>query len=66
MIVEKDSAILGYSGEISAALNADHHTVCKYSGPTDPNYISVRNVLTKLVQECEEQGNTQTFRSTHR
>lgn len=60
MVVEKDSATLGYSGEISAGLNADHHTVCKYSGPTDSNYISVRNVLLRLVRECQEKGNTHT------
>lgn len=49
MVVEKDSSILGYPGEISKALNADHHNVCKYESPTDPNYIAVRNVLKSLV-----------------
>ncbi|KUI52743.1 Vegetative incompatibility protein HET-E-1 [Cytospora mali] len=49
MVVEKDSSVLGYPGEVSKALVADHHGICKYEGPQDPNYISVRNVLKSLV-----------------
>ncbi|KAF3010451.1 hypothetical protein E8E14_002400 [Neopestalotiopsis sp. 37M] len=48
-VVDRDSAILDYPDEISSPLNADHHTVCKYSSPSDANYISVRNVLTSMV-----------------
>ena len=51
MVLEKDSAILGYSKEISRPLYADHHGVCKYSSPEDANYISVRNALGTLVEE---------------
>ncbi len=51
MILEKDSSVLGYPGEISKALNADHHNVCKYDSPSDPNYITVRNVLKSLVSK---------------
>ena len=51
MVLEKDSAILGYSKEISRPLNADHHGVCKYSSPEDANYVSVRNALGTLVEE---------------
>lgn len=50
MILEKDSSILGYPGEISQPLNANHHDVCKYSGREDPNYVIVRSVLKTLVQ----------------
>jgi hypothetical protein len=49
MILDKDPSVLGYPGEISKALNADHHGVCKYDSPRDPNYIAVRNVLISLV-----------------
>lgn len=49
MILEKDSSVLGYPGEISTALDADHHGVCKYDSPRDPNYIAVRNILMSLV-----------------
>lgn len=51
MILEKDSSVLGYPGETSKALNADHHNVCKYNSPRDPNYITVRNALQSLVSK---------------
>lgn len=51
MVLEKDSAILGYPKEISRPLYADHHGVCKYSTPEDANYVSVRNALGTLVDE---------------
>ncbi|KAL9120161.1 MAG: hypothetical protein Q9187_003286 [Circinaria calcarea] len=51
MVVEKDSSVLGYPGETSKALSADHHGVCKYDSPRDPNYITVRNVLKSLVSK---------------
>lgn len=51
MILEKDSSVLGYPGETSRALNADHHNVCKYDGPRDPNYVAVRNALQSLVSK---------------
>ena len=51
MILEKDSSVLGYPGETSKALDADHHNVCKYASPEDPNYIAVRNALTSLVSK---------------
>ncbi|CAL8581634.1 hypothetical protein XPA_007322 [Xanthoria parietina] len=49
MVLEKDSSILGYPNEISKALEADHHNVCKYTNQQDPNYISVRNALKSLL-----------------
>ncbi|KAI1460210.1 hypothetical protein F4805DRAFT_418612 [Annulohypoxylon moriforme] len=49
MVLEKDSSVLGYPGEISKPLDADHHGVCKYASPDDPSYISVRNVLKTLI-----------------
>lgn len=51
MVLEKESAILGYSKEVSRPLYADHHGVCKYSSPEDVNYVSVRNALGTLVEE---------------
>lgn len=49
MVLEKESSVLGYPGEVSKAVNADHHGICKYEGPQDPNYITIRNVLKSLV-----------------
>jgi hypothetical protein len=51
MVLEKDSSVLGYPGETSKALDADHHGVCKYDSPKDPNYITVRNVLKSLLSK---------------
>ena len=51
MILEKDSSVLGYPGETSKALDADHHNVCKYDSPRDPNYITVKNALRSLVSK---------------
>ncbi|KAI7777971.1 hypothetical protein LA080_002883 [Diaporthe eres] len=49
MIVERDSATLGYAGEITKLLDADHHDVCKYISRQDSNYRSVRDVIRFLV-----------------
>ncbi|KAI4108869.1 MAG: hypothetical protein LQ339_001987 [Xanthoria mediterranea] len=49
MVLEKDSSILGYPNEISKALDADHHNVCKYTNQQDPNYVSVRDALKSLL-----------------
>ncbi|KAH6680769.1 NACHT and WD domain protein [Halenospora varia] len=51
MVLERDSSVLGYPGETSKPLDADHHSVCKYDSPKDPNYITVRNVLKSLVSK---------------
>lgn len=51
MVLEKDSSVLGYPGETSRPLAADHHGVCKYNDREDPNYVSVRNVLKSIVSK---------------
>lgn len=56
MVLEKDSSILGYPSEISKPLDADHHNVCKFVSPEDPNYISVRNILRSLISQHPLQG----------
>jgi len=56
MVLEKDSSILGYAGEFSKSLNADHHDVCKYINRQDSNYVSVRNVLKSLAGHTQERG----------
>ncbi|KAH8891099.1 hypothetical protein GQ53DRAFT_823737 [Thozetella sp. PMI_491] len=51
IVVERDSALLDYPNEISSALNADHHSVCKYKSREDANYVTVRNVIKSLVDK---------------
>ncbi|KAH8910523.1 WD40 repeat-like protein, partial [Coniochaeta sp. PMI_546] len=45
LIVEKDSAVLGYPNEVSASMDADHHTICKFRDRLDPNFIKLRSLL---------------------
>lgn len=54
MVLEKQSSILGYPGEISKSMVADHHDVCKFTSQEDPNYISVRNALNTIVNSITE------------
>ncbi|KAJ5958775.1 NACHT and WD domain protein [Penicillium vulpinum] len=54
MVVEKESAVLGYPSEISAPLLADHHGLAKFPNPDDRNYGDVRNVLRRWVHNIKE------------
>lgn len=56
MVLEKDSSVLGYPGEISQYIDADHGGVCKFYGPLDPNYISVRNIIKSLIKSHKPNG----------
>ncbi|KAI3320814.1 hypothetical protein HD806DRAFT_537878 [Xylariaceae sp. AK1471] len=51
LIVERDSAVLGYKGEMAQPLNADHRSICKFDSPADPNYITIKNTLSKAVED---------------
>ncbi|OAR00244.1 hypothetical protein LLEC1_03471 [Akanthomyces lecanii] len=56
VIVDDDSAKLGYPGEICRSLNTDHQGMSKFSSPQDPNYMAVLGALKSLVSSCEENG----------
>ncbi|KAL9611265.1 MAG: hypothetical protein Q9167_004091 [Letrouitia subvulpina] len=56
MVVSKDSALLGYSGEKSIPLEADHHNVCKYSSKQDANYRTVISVLKTVTSTVVDDG----------
>ncbi|MCJ1386504.1 hypothetical protein MMC17_009630, partial [Xylographa soralifera] len=64
MVLQKESSILGYPGEISKPLNADHHDVCKFTSPKDPNYLSVRSALCYLLEQFRS-DNTVSLRSRY-
>ncbi|GAQ45541.1 hypothetical protein AtubIFM55763_007906 [Aspergillus tubingensis] len=49
LIVDPDSATLGYREEQQIPLGADHRSICKFDGLTDPNYVTVRNALALTV-----------------
>ena len=56
MIVEKDSAILGYPNEQSQSVNANHRDICKYEKQTDPSYVLIRNVLASITADLIKEG----------
>ncbi|POR32464.1 NACHT and WD domain-containing protein [Tolypocladium paradoxum] len=56
MIVEKDSAILGYPTEESLDMNADHRSICKYRDSLDPNYNKVKGVLATWARKILSDG----------
>ena len=56
LIVDPDSATLGYPGEMQMPVNADHRSICKFDTPTDPNYVIIRNALASTVQLISNLG----------
>ncbi|KAB5522037.1 hypothetical protein GE09DRAFT_1208083 [Coniochaeta sp. 2T2.1] len=52
MVLGKDSSMLGYPGEVSKPLDADHHGVCKFDSVSDPRYITVRNALLSVISKA--------------
>ena len=56
LIVDPDSATLGYPGERQMPVNADHRSICKFDTPTDPNYVILRNALASTVQIISDLG----------
>jgi hypothetical protein len=57
LIVPRDSAVMGYPGERSAVLNADHRHVCKFESPSDPNYITVRDTFQSIIDSIMRRCN---------
>ncbi|KAG9233799.1 NACHT and WD domain protein, partial [Amylocarpus encephaloides] len=51
MIVERDSAVLGYKNERTQYINANHREICKFDHPLDPNYLAIKNALASAVDE---------------
>ncbi|EAQ90394.1 hypothetical protein CHGG_02329 [Chaetomium globosum CBS 148.51] len=49
MVVDKPTAVMGYPNETPTPLTANHHNVCKFTGPNDPNYISVVGALRSIA-----------------
>ncbi|PGH12527.1 hypothetical protein AJ80_06688 [Polytolypa hystricis UAMH7299] len=66
IIVPRDSAIMGYPGERSAVLNADHRHVCKFESPSDPNYIVLRNALESISGSIMRQESSVNSQKTWR
>ncbi|CAF3506030.1 unnamed protein product [Fusarium graminearum] len=51
LIVDPESAVLGYRGEKQIPMTADHRSICKFDTPQDPNYILLRDALASTVSK---------------
>jgi WD40 repeat protein len=49
LIVDPESAILGYREERQIPMTADHRSICKFDTSEDPNYNLLRNALASTV-----------------
>src|SRR5271154_2824325 len=50
-IVDRDSAVLGYSNERADFLEANHRNVCKFDTPSDDNFRRLRNGFVSTIDE---------------
>lgn len=55
LIVEKESATLGYVGEQKIPMYADHRSISKFDSISDPNYKILRHVLSHIVHNTIKQ-----------
>jgi hypothetical protein len=56
MVVDKSTAVMGYTGETPTPLAANHHTVCKVASRNDPNYASVIGALRSIASSVLSRG----------
>jgi pimeloyl-ACP methyl ester carboxylesterase len=56
LIVPPESATLGYPDEQQMPMNADHRSICKFDGITDPNYLIIRNALASTISNVSKIG----------
>lgn len=53
LIVEKHCAVMNYTNEQRAYLDANHRDVARFSTPKDPSYILVRNALATTLNSLK-------------
>lgn len=56
LIVDPESATLGYREEKQMPMNADHRSICKFETLSDPNYIIIRNSLISTIKNIATTG----------
>ncbi|KXX78477.1 Vegetative incompatibility protein HET-E-1 [Madurella mycetomatis] len=54
LIVDPESATLGYREEWQMPMNADHRSICKFDSPSDQNFTILRNALASTVKGISE------------
>lgn len=55
LIVDPDSAVLGFREEKQMPMNANHRSICKFQTPGDPNYLVLRNALATTINSAIKQ-----------
>ncbi|KAM7184137.1 hypothetical protein V8F20_012346 [Naviculisporaceae sp. PSN 640] len=55
LIVDPESATLGYPEERQVPMNADHRSICKFETPHDQNYTIIRNALVSTITRMSRQ-----------
>lgn len=56
LIVDPESATLGYRDERQIPMNADHRSICKFQSTEDQNYIIIRNSLVSAMASVSASG----------
>ena len=54
MVVTKTSAIMGYAGERTTHLDANHRGVCKFDSPLEANFEIVKNAFLETIDKIKE------------
>jgi hypothetical protein len=57
IIVDKNSATLGFSNEEPYPLNADHRGICQFHNQTDPNYQTLLNAFCATIDRIQLDSN---------
>ena len=61
IVVDRNSATLGYANEHVWPLEADHRSICKFDDQSDPNYKILRDCFLKSIEAIEVAGNVNVF-----
>lgn len=54
LIVDRESATLGYREERQTPMDANHRSICKFDSPDDPNYRILYNSFAATIYNIEE------------
>jgi hypothetical protein len=56
VIVNKDSACIGYRHEHTEPMDEDHRGICKFDSQDDPSYHRIRDHLSSVVYHLTQTG----------
>ncbi|KAM3432050.1 hypothetical protein NHJ13734_007048 [Beauveria thailandica] len=50
VLVDRDTAVMGYDNEGSSRIEGDHRTICKFESRGAPGYKTIRNLLVHVIE----------------